>query len=202
MDNEQRRRLTAIYEENRNHDKRQVDRLLRWRNLEPESAELLAVILRSMRARRILEIGTSNGYSTLWLADAMQATGGHVTSLEIEAERTALAERSLREFGLRDCVTLLTCDAAEYLTTTPESFDFILLDAERKYYRGYWPDLKALLLRRPHCLLVVDNVLSHADEVADFIAAIREDEAGFAMTTAAVGAGLLFVTSDRCGLSC
>ena len=201
MNNEQRRRLSVMYEEYRNHDKRQVDRRLRWRNLEPESAELLAVILRSMRARRILEIGTSNGYSTLWLADAMQATGGHVTSLEIEAERTALAEQSLHEFGLRDCVTLLTCDAAEYLPTTPESFDFILLDAERKYYRGYWPDLKELLLRRPHCLLVVDNVLSHADEVADFIAAIRDDEAGFAMTTVAVGAGLLFVTSNRCGPS-
>src|SRR6185295_18411283 len=57
----------------RSHDAEQDDRLARYRNLEPESAELLAVLVRAANPNTVLELGTSNGYSTLWLADAAAA---------------------------------------------------------------------------------------------------------------------------------
>jgi predicted O-methyltransferase YrrM len=74
--NAERRAITReVFAAGRAYDARQSDRLGRLRNLEPEPAELLSVIVRATRTRRVLEIGTSNGYSTLWLADAVEATG-------------------------------------------------------------------------------------------------------------------------------
>jgi predicted O-methyltransferase YrrM len=94
--NPRRRALAdSLYAASREHDDAEADRLARWRNVEPETAQLLAVLVRAMGARRILEIGTSNGYSTLWLGDAAEAVGGHVVSLEILPERTAAAAENV-----------------------------------------------------------------------------------------------------------
>ena len=81
--------LDELYAHGRAHDEQREDRLQRLRNVEPETAELLGVLVRSHAAKRVLEIGTSNGYSTIWLGDAAEAVGGTVLSLEIEADRTA-----------------------------------------------------------------------------------------------------------------
>ncbi|HXR13481.1 MAG TPA: hypothetical protein VN740_02395 [Solirubrobacteraceae bacterium] len=68
-----RRALAAeVLAATRAHDERQSDRRARFRNVEPETAELLALLVRASRAQRILELGTSNGYSTIWLADAAE----------------------------------------------------------------------------------------------------------------------------------
>ncbi len=85
----------------RAHDAGERDRLLRRRNVEPETAELLGLLVRAKRAQNVLEIGTSNGYSTIWLGDAVEATGGSVVSLEIDAARTATAAGHLENVGLR-----------------------------------------------------------------------------------------------------
>src|SRR3954454_18180178 len=75
-DPERRAFAHALYAAGRAHDDAQPAPTARWRNVEPETAELLGVLIRAKRARRVLEIGTSNGYSTIWLADAAEATGG------------------------------------------------------------------------------------------------------------------------------
>jgi predicted O-methyltransferase YrrM len=186
-------RLTAflehLYSQGREHDAGKADRLERLRNVEPETARLLAVLIRSTRARDVLEIGTSNGYSTIWLADA--ARDARVVSVDIDPERTKLARENLRASGLEERVELLTEDAAAVLKRAPDSsFDFIFLDAERPAYTAYWPHLVRVL--RPGGLLVVDNVISHADEVADFRTLVSEDER---VTEALVptGAGALLI---------
>ena len=76
MDDERRRFAARLYEESWAHDQALFDRLERFRNVEPPTAELLGVLIRAVGAKRILELGTSNGYSTIWLADAAQVTGG------------------------------------------------------------------------------------------------------------------------------
>ena len=84
----------------------------------------------------MLEIGTSNGYSTIWLGDAAEAVGGTVLSLEIEAGRTAQAVDNVAEAGVADFVELRTQDAAEALRSFAEdAFDLIFLDAERTLLR-------------------------------------------------------------------
>jgi predicted O-methyltransferase YrrM len=189
-----RRRLAAeILDASRAHDAAQSDRLLRFRNVEPETAELLALLIRSTRARSILEIGTSNGYSTLWLADAAEATAGTLLSVEIDSERTEMARANLNSAGLS--AELRTEDAAQTLQqATDGSFDFIFLDAERPAYASYWPNLLRTL--RPNGgLLAIDNVLSHADEVVD-VTALIDAEASVESVLVPIGAGLRLVVRD------
>lgn len=192
------RKLIALLDELHHHgvtyDADRPDRLERLRNLEPETASLLALMVRVAAARRVLELGTSNGYSTLWLADAVSATGGHLTSVEIEPERSREAARNLERAGLAPVVDLRVADAADMLARSPDShWDLIFLDAERPAYAGYWPALLRAL--RPGGLLAVDNVLSHADEVAEFRALV-DAEPTVTGALAPTGAGLLLVVRD------
>jgi predicted O-methyltransferase YrrM len=188
-----------LYAAGREHDARHADRLARWRNVEPETAEMLGVLVRAKDAKRVLEIGTSNGYSTIWLADAAEATGGRVVTLEIEPARTALARENLAKASLEALVELRTEDAGQALGAFPDdAFDVVFLDAERPAYVRYWPDLVRVLA--PAGLLAVDNVVSHAAEVADFRAVVAADE----RVTAAlvpIGAGVLLVAAAP-GRSC
>lgn len=84
-------RVADLYDTFKQHDSQQSDRLQRYRNIEVESAQLISQLIRMQQAQSILEIGTSTGYSTLWLAEAAQATGGQVITVEIDAKRSAEA---------------------------------------------------------------------------------------------------------------
>lgn len=180
-----------LYEESRTHDLAQPDRLQRYRNLEPESAELLAILATASRPRRMLELGTSNGFSTLFLADVARDVGAELVSVDVDEQRTAAAAANLAAAGLGSIADLRTDDAPVVLASSPDQrWDLIFLDAERPAYPGYWPDLVRSLA--PNGLLVVDNVLSHADQVRDFRALVSADTR-VRDTLVPVGAGLLVV---------
>jgi len=194
MDSTRQAFLDELYAHGRAHDERLEDRLERFRNVEPETAELLGVLVRAMGAERVLEIGTSNGYSTIWLGDAAQAVGGSVISLDIDAERTAAAFDNLTQAGVDGFVELHTQDAADALATFDEgAFDLVFLDAERREYASYWPDLVRVL--RPRGLLVVDNTLSHAKELVEFSELVYSDES-VTSTLVTVGSGVLLVVKS------
>jgi predicted O-methyltransferase YrrM len=177
--------LDDLYADGQNHDAGQPDRLRRRRNLEPDSAALLAQVVRIAGARRILEIGTSNAYSTIWLADAARDTGGRVSSVDVEAWPGV--RENLDRAGLASIVDLAVEDGGEHLAGLPDaSVDLLFLDAERVEYTGWWPNPRRVL--KPGGVLAVDNVLSHPDEVADFLALVRRENDP-AVTTA-VGKGL------------
>jgi predicted O-methyltransferase YrrM len=188
-------RLKAVLEELHRHgiahDRAKTDRLERLRNVEPDSASLLALLVRATGARAVLELGTSNGYSTLWLADAVGSVGGRLVSVELDAQRSAQAARNLDSGGLGGVVELRVQDAAQTLSASPDgAWDVIFLDAERDAYARYWPELLRAL--RPGGLLAVDNVISHADELAEFRALVAA-EASVSEAVAPTGAGLLLV---------
>ena len=190
---ERRAFAAALHAAGREHDERHTERLARWRNVEPETAELLGVLVRAKRARRVLEIGTSNGYSTIWLADATETTGGTVLSIEIEPSRTALARENLARVGLEDRVELKTEDAVQTLRALPDhAFELTFLDAERPHYVGYWHDLIRTLA--PGGLLAVDNAISHANELVDFRAVVDAD-ARVTQALVPIGAGLLLAVT-------
>lgn len=186
----------AVHAEGVRYDARQADRTSRRRNLEPESAALLSVVCRAMGARRVLEIGTSNGYSTLWLARAVAATGGTVLSVDLDPAGQREAAGSLERVGLRDRVELRCADGGAVLRELPDAGqDVVFLDSERTSYPGWWPDPVRVL--RPGGLLAIDNVLSHPDEVAEVRARISADPE-LTSTVAPVGKGLLLaVTAAR-----
>ncbi|GAB3400532.1 O-methyltransferase [Flindersiella endophytica] len=190
MDTNLRDQLESLHQAGVDYDASQSDRLLRRRNLEPDSAALLAVVLRAMRAQAMVEIGTSNGYSTIWFADVLRANGGQpLLSVDLDGEVQQEAAGNVARAGLTEYVTLRQADGGEVLSgLAAGSVDALFLDSERPEYPGWWPHPRRVL--RPGGLLIVDNVLSHPDEVAGFLQ-IVETDGGFTSTVAAVGKGLL-----------
>lgn len=197
MDARLRGLLDDLHRRGVEHDAGATDRLARLRNVDPDTAALLALLVRATGARRVLELGTSNGYSTVWLADAVAANEGSLTSVELDPERTTQAAQNLERAGLRAVVDLRIQDAADTLRQSDDAeWDLIFLDAERPAYPRYWPDLVRVL--RPRGVLVVDNVLSHADEVAAFRALVSADER-VSEALSPTGAGALLVLREADG---
>jgi predicted O-methyltransferase YrrM len=158
----------------RTHDAVEPEHSGRMLNITPDTGQLLWILLRAIDARAVLEIGTSNAYSTIWLADALEDRGGRVTTLERLPGKIELADHQLREARLRDRVDIIEGQAIDSLRALDGPFDLVFLDADRASYLDYLPLLVDLL--RPGGLLVTDNVTSHPDEVAEFLEAVRADE--------------------------
>jgi predicted O-methyltransferase YrrM len=194
MDRQLTELLDDLYTRGREHDAGQADRLDRLRNVEPDTARLLALLIRALAPRRLLELGTSNGYSTIWLADAARAVGGSLTSVEIDPSRSAQARENLARAGLEDIVDLRVDDAGSVLSASADAaWDFIFLDAERPAYTAYWPDLARVLSARG--VLAVDNVISHANELVEFRQLVaRDDRVSEALVP--TGAGALLVVPE------
>jgi len=165
--------LGELAELGRKNDARETERSRRLLNIAPDTGELLAILVRATGARQILEIGTSNGYSTIWLAWAARDTGGQVTTLERAADKIAMAQANFQRAGLADRITVRQGPALESLGRLPGPFDLIFLDADRPNYAAY---LELLLLRLcPGGLLVTDNVVSHAEELPEFLRRVKND---------------------------
>lgn len=183
--------LTSLYDEGVTHDAAQSDRLHKRRSLEPASAELLSLVVRLARARRVVEIGTASGYSTLWLADAVGDTGGRVVSVDVnasDAARETLRRANTVSPGIAQRVEFREEDGGGFLARLgDESIDVLFLDAERVEYARWWPHPVRVV--REGGVLAIDNVLSHPDEVAPFLALLSED-ASIVGSTIAVGKGL------------
>lgn len=169
-----------------------TERPRRMLNITRDTGEFLSVLVRAMNARRVLEIGTSNGYSTLWLALAAKAIDGHVTTVELSDFKLALAASNFAQSGLAAFITQVHGEAGAVLRGSPESsFDLVFLDSERAEYLGWWPDIRRVL--RKGGLLVVDNATSHSAEMAPFVALVAADP-DFTTCTVPVGNGEFLAT--------
>lgn len=186
------RYMQDLYVQFSEHDAAHSDRLKRFRNIETESAQFLSILIRSQQSQLVLEIGTSTGYSTLWLAEALSRTQGKMITLEIDADRSAQAQKYAQDLKLDQYVEYKVVDALDYLKKAQQYFDFILLDAERDVYCDYWQYLVGFINPKGG-VLVVDNVLSHADQVSDFIDLVNSD-ARFISSTINIGAGLCLIS--------
>jgi predicted O-methyltransferase YrrM len=168
------------------------ERARRMLNITRDTGKFLALLVRATMARRVLEIGTSNGYSTLWLVSAARAIGGAVTTVERSDYKVGLARANFDRAGLAPWVSLVHDDAGRMLARrADQAFDLVFLDSERSEYLGWWPDLKRVL--RPGGLLVVDNATSHAAEMAPFVALVQADP-DFVTCVVPVGNGEFLAT--------
>ena len=169
-----------------------TERPRRMLNITRDTGEFLSVLVRAMNARRVLEIGTSNGYSTLWLAQAAKAIDGRVTTVERSDFKLALATKNFERSGLGPLIAQVHGEAGALLERSGESsFDLVFLDSERSEYPGWWPKIKRVL--RKGGLLVVDNATSHAAEMAPFVAIVAADP-DFTTCTVPVGNGEFMAT--------
>ena len=169
-----------------------TDRPRRMLNSTLDSGAFLSLLVRAMNAQRVLEIGTSNGYSTLWFALAAETINGHVTTVELSDFKVALAAKNFARSSLASFITLVHGEAGALLRGSLESsFDFSFLDSERSEYMGWWPDIKRVL--RQGGLFVVDNAISHFVEMAPFAAQVSAVP-GFTTCTVPVGNGEFLAT--------
>ena len=151
-----------------------TDRPHRMLNITHDTGEFLSVLVRATHAQRVLEIGTSNGYSTLWLASAARAIGGRVSTIELSEFKVELAAQNFARSGLASVIIQIHDEAGRVLANMETAaFDLIFLDSERVEYPGWWPDIKRVL--RLGGLLVVDNAISHPEEMAPFVALVKAD---------------------------
>nr|WP_243522059.1 class I SAM-dependent methyltransferase [Bacillus pseudomycoides] len=157
------------------HDRKKEKREEKLRNVSREMGQFLSILIKGCSAQGILEIGTSNGYSTLWLANAAEETKGNVTTVELSSERVAEALVNFEKANLRYRIDIHNQEAGAFLDAqVNRSFDFIFLDSERTQYMWWWENIKRIL--EPKGFLVIDNATSHANELAEFIQMIEEDD--------------------------
>jgi predicted O-methyltransferase YrrM len=172
--------LAGLAEFGQSNDARETERARRMLNITPETGRLLWILARSMRAKRILEVGTSNAYSTIWLADAVQPFGGRVTTLEYDANKVRVASANLATAGLQEVVEIMAGRASDTLAALTGPFDIVFLDADRASYLSYM-DLVVPMLRSGG-LLVADNATSHAQELETYLRGVEQHPDLFAVT--------------------
>jgi len=162
---EERRILNVIEEVYRNH---------RYLSVPPEDGRLLRILAESIGAERIVELGTSTGYSGLWLLLALRKTGGKLVTYEIDEGRQAIARENFARAGLGTLATLVLGDAHEEIAKLKDPLDLVFIDADKQGYPDY---LKKLLpLIRPGGLIVAHNMASPPPD-PDYVRAITTDPA-------------------------
>jgi predicted O-methyltransferase YrrM len=187
MDQRLRELLRELEEKGQQNDARAPERARMMLNLEPASAQLLSILVRASGVTRALEIGTSNAYSTIWLAWSLAPAGGRIISIDRNPDKHALARENLRRADLLDRVELRTGDATEIVRQLAGPFDLVFLDADRWKF----PEQIQILLPKlaSEALVIADNVLSHPEEIAGYLKIVSSLE-DFQHTTVPVGKGL------------
>jgi predicted O-methyltransferase YrrM len=182
-----RQLLQRLETEGLRHDSAETEHSRKLLNLEPATAEVVATLLQIAGARNVLEIGTSNGYSTIWLAATIGPSGGRVTSIDKNPQKHALARENLAAVDLLRYVDLRLGDATEIAARLTGPFDCLFFDADR-ISAPKQLDLLLPKLSLPG-LLLADNALSHPDQIAGYLARIAEIER-ISHTIIPVGKGL------------
>jgi predicted O-methyltransferase YrrM len=181
--------LKELEQEGAAHDAVETEHRHKRLNLERETAKLLQLLILCGRRRRVLEIGTSNGYSALWLAAALRRipNAGRLITIERESEKANQARQNLARAGLEEWVDIRVGDATEVVSGLEGAFDAVFFDADRVSA----PKQVAILLPKLEAdvILLADNALSHPHEISGYLQAVA-NLPEFASMIIPIGKGL------------
>lgn len=179
--------------------KKQISKLLKtlektsgtyW-NIPRATGQFLNLLIKNQNYKTVLEIGTSNGYSGIWLAEALSQTGGHLYTMESNKKiRFYLAQKNFQKSGLKN-ITQILGHAPEDLPQTPKNFDLIFLDATKEEYLSHFEALKNRVNKRG--MILADNLNSHRTTLSAFVEAAK-NEPGWKTFELNLGTGLLLST--------
>jgi caffeoyl-CoA O-methyltransferase len=161
--------LARLYEDDAYQRKAGLPSSARTRNVTVETGRFLSLVARLMNAKSVLEVGSSNGVSTIWLAYAMRSTGGFVTGSEILPERAAAANANLAAAGLADFGEVVAGDARDVIAGRAGMFDLVFIDAEKDDYVDHFN--AAFPRVRSGGLILADNVTSH--DLSAYLSVLR-----------------------------
>ncbi|MFY9531881.1 MAG: class I SAM-dependent methyltransferase [Candidatus Acidiferrales bacterium] len=179
------RELEAAGQQNDSHEK---DRKNKFLNLERPTAELIHVLLQASGRKHVLEIGTSNAYSTIWIATALRHSDeARLISIEVSPHKLVLARKNIARARLVHKVELIEGNATDVVSRLRGPFDCVFFDADRISAPA---QLRLLLPKlNDDVLLLADNALSHPDEISAYKTFV-EQLPGFICILTPVGKGL------------
>jgi caffeoyl-CoA O-methyltransferase len=166
LDDRVRAVLARLEEEDAREREEGVPRERRARQVARTTGQFLFSLVAPQTDCEVLEIGGSRGYSTIWLAAGVRYLGGRVLSLENDPAKLDAWRSNVAEAGLEDWADVVPGDAFETLPAIDDVFDVVFLDAEKDQYEELFQLARNKL--EPAALVVADNVLSHADPLAEY----------------------------------
>lgn len=186
--------LCELEKKGADNDATQTDRQFKYLNITRDTGELLYWLVKSGGVKRVLELGTSNGYSTLWLAAALP-NDGQIFTIERSEHKVAEAQANFARAGVEHVIDILVGDVLEQIHNVPHELDLVFMDTQRSVY----PQLIAPVLARlkPGGVIVVDNAISHASEIESFVDYFEQrDEFTTSLLTVGKGEYLIHKSAD------
>ena len=141
-------------------------RLKRLRQIPPETGKFISILAASAPKGKFIEIGTSAGYSTLWIALACKLIGTTITTFEILKEKSKLAEETFKETNMEDHIELILGDARDYINTY-KNIAFCFLDAEKEVYDVCYDLIIPNMVKGG--ILIADNAINHYETLKPMI---------------------------------
>ncbi len=141
-------------------------------NVDNGSANFLSILIKINNSKNALEIGTSNGYSTIWLANALKTTGGKLTTIEFWDNRLNVAIENFKKAGVENIIESRLGQAVMILeemaySKNPPLFDFVFIDANKSEYIKYFKLIHPMLKKGG--IIAADNILSHYKKVEPYV---------------------------------
>ena len=152
-----------------------------------QAGEFVHALVLGCGARHGVEIGTSYGYSGLWIASALRENGGTLVTIDHDPRKSETARHYFDSAGLTACVDIRTGRAADVLESLTGPIDFVLNDADKESCIRYVELVAHKLSNR--AVVLTDNIMDLADQLAEFVAWIRRRD-DFYSTTVPVGNGM------------
>lgn len=166
-------RMDELHEQDTRQRAEGMPRLQRLRQIPPEIGRFIALLAATAPPGRLVEIGTSGGYSTLWLALACREVGRTLTTFEVSEVKVAVARETFAAAGVEDVVTLVHGDALEHLAGV-DDVGFCFLDAEKEDYLVHYEAVVPKLV--PGGLLVADNAVDFEQALRPMLDRALADE--------------------------
>ncbi len=150
------------------------DNTIRMWSVPRQTGEYLYNYVLTHKPKVILELGTSSGYSAIWMAAAAQSYGGHVYTVEVAEPKITLAQSYINRVGLQDSITIIPGMVGDVLATWEKPIDLLFLDADKMNYLGYIQAIEPMFAEG--ATLVADNVLDFAHLMQDFLSYIETSD--------------------------
>lgn len=143
-------------------------------NISRATGNFLNMLVKIAKCKSGLEIGTSNGYSGLWLGWAFKENGGKLTTIEFWEKRQCIAREHFKNCGIEDVINPIIGSATDILKEWTEPLDFVFIDANKGQYIEFFELVDKFLVKGG--VLTADNITSHSEKVKPFVDKIMTDE--------------------------